>query len=299
MPIFFNQNGKLTMLNAIAFDKEKALQRLVEQNLPEVLDMYYLASEYGTTSGGRIDTLAVDYQGAPTIIEFKRNKDDNVINQALSYLKWLKAQRKEFFEMLMQNRLGKEVAESIRLDWNHPRVICIAESFSKFDLDTVEVIPLRIDLFKYRYHEQGVFSLDMISVNEQQKYSAETNQAIPADAVMGIINLMKDQSHATHLIRTLFDELRERILSLDEDIAEKPGKRAIAYRLTKNFCEISVKKDCLTIDLRPIDYQDPRELVSKIYEGYVVTLNRRITLSDPRDIDYVFNIVEQSYQNVL
>lgn len=154
MPIFSNQNGKLTMLNAVAFNKERALQQLVEQNLLETLDMYFIASEYHTGSG-RVDALAIDRDGAPTIIEFKRNKNDNVINQSLSYLKWIKAQRPEFFERLMFNRLGSELAESIRLDWNHPRIVCVAESYSRYDMDTVEVVPLRIDLFKYRLYEGG------------------------------------------------------------------------------------------------------------------------------------------------
>lgn len=299
MPLFANNDAKLTMLNTLPAGKEKALQRLIENNLPEVLDMHFIASEYRTTSGGRIDTLAVDCDGAPTIIEFKRSKNDNVINQALSYLKWLKAQRPEFFEMLMINRLGKEVADSIRLDWHHPRVVCVAESFNKFDTDTVEVVPLRIDLFKYRHYENGLFSLEMVAVNEQQKTLVEACQAMPAETNLAVIHAMKEQASASHAIRTLFDELRERILGIDEYIIEKPGKRAIAFRLTKNFAGVLIRKDRLVIDLREADYVDPRGLVEKIGERYTMTMNRRIGLADHRDLDYVFGIVEQSYQNIL
>ncbi|MFZ3262270.1 MAG: DUF5655 domain-containing protein [Thiobacillus sp.] len=299
MPLFANNNDKLTMLNTLPAGKEKALQQLIENNLPEVLDMHFIASEYRTTSGGRIDTLAVDCDGAPTIIEFKRSKNDNVINQALSYLKWLKAQRPEFFEMLMINRLGKEVADSIKLDWRHPRVVCVAESFSKFDTDTVEVVPLRIDLFKYRRYENGLFSLEMVTVNEQQKNLVEACQTMPAETNLAVINAMKEQACASQAIRALFEELRERILGIDEYIIEKSGKRAIAFRLTKNFAEVLIRKDRLVLDLREMDYVDPRGLVEKIGEGYTITMNRRITLTDPRDLDYVFSLVEQSYQNIL
>jgi RecB family endonuclease NucS len=90
MPIFRNAGGKLTKLSTQTLDKEKSLQQLIEANLTEVLDLQFLATEYATTFGGRIDTLAVDNTGAPVIIEYKRNKNDNVINQALSYLKWLR-----------------------------------------------------------------------------------------------------------------------------------------------------------------------------------------------------------------
>ena len=171
MPVFKSEKGKLTKLSSISISKEKELQTLVENNLDEVLGMHFLATEYTTTFGGRIDTLAVDYTGAPVIIEYKRNKNDNVINQALSYIRWLTAQKEEFFEMLLIKKLGQETAKTIQIDWKNPRVVCIAESYSKFDIDTVEVIPMRIELFKYRYYENGIFSFEPLSVSEQKKTS--------------------------------------------------------------------------------------------------------------------------------
>lgn len=299
MSLFSSNNHKLTMLNSLLFSREKELQGLIENNLKETLDMHFLASEYRTSARGRIDTLAVDSDGTPTIIEYKRSKDDNVINQSLSYLKWLKAQRQEFFEMLMHNRLGKEVADSIRLDWKHPRIVCIAETFTQFDIDTVEVVPLRIDLYKYRYYEGGLISFEMVAVNEKQKNLVEACQSMPVETNQTIAQAMKDQTSASDSIRSLFDELRERIMAMDQYIIEKPGKRSIAYRLTKNFVEVLIRKERLVIDLRPIDYQDPRGLVEELGDGYVMTMNRRITLADPGDLDYVFSIIEQSYQNVV
>lgn len=125
MPVFQTNDGKLNKLSSRAFSKEKELQSLVEENLDELLGMHFLATEYTTTFGGRIDTLAVDYTGAPVIIEYKRNRNDNVINQGLSYLRWLQAQKVEFFEMLLIKVLGASVAEKIQIDWKNPRVVCI------------------------------------------------------------------------------------------------------------------------------------------------------------------------------
>ena len=80
-----------------------------------------------------------------------------LVNQALSYLKWLKAQKAEFFEMLVTKKLGAEKA--MKIDWNNPRVICIAESYSKFDIDTLEVIPLRVGIFYFRITMSKLASL--------------------------------------------------------------------------------------------------------------------------------------------
>ena len=110
---------------------------------------------------------------------------------------------------------------------------------------------------------------------------------------------MKEQSDSPHLIRTLFDELREKIMAMDQYIIEKPGRRCISYRLTKNFAEVLIRRDRLVIDLRPIDYIDPQGMVERIAESYTVTMNRRVTLTSATDLDYVFGIIEQSFQNVL
>jgi len=299
MPIFAIQPGrKLKKLNTSVFSREKDLQRLVEQNLLEVLDMHLIESEYRTDSG-QIDSLAVDRDGAPVILEFKKSRDDNVINQALSYFKWLRSQRREFFEMLMLNRLG-DAADGIQLDWYGPRIVCVAESFSQHDLDTVEVIPIKIDLFKYRLIDQNLLSLEMVTVRKPSIGQASPVPAISAESVLAIINAMKDQSGASEVVRQMFDEIRGRILQLDEHIIEKPGRNnTIAYKLAKNFCVIQIKRDGLVISLRPVEFQDPACMVERIAERYVLTLNRRITIASLGELDYVCGIIGQSYQDVV
>ena len=296
MPIFKSQNGKLKKLSTLPISKEKELQTLVEENLGEVLGMHFLATEYTTAFGGRIDTLAVDYTGAPVIIEYKRNKNDNVINQGLSYLRWLQAQKVEFFEMLLIKSLGHEIAKGISIDWKNPRVVCIAESYSKFDIDTVEVIPMRIELFKYRYYENGIFSLEPLAVSEQKSKSsgiAPTEKPAIDNSIDVLLN------KANQPILELFEELRSRIFEIDENITEKATSFYVAYRVTNNFAEIHIGKKQLKIHLRPIDYDDPENKVDKISEGYNWTMDRRVYLKSHENLDYIFSLIEQSYKDVL
>ncbi|HDP70505.1 MAG TPA: hypothetical protein ENN38_06850 [Actinobacteria bacterium] len=296
MPIFKEKGGKLKKLKVSAFDKEKSLQSLVEENLYEALDMHFLASEYTTTFGGRIDTLAVDSSGAPVIIEYKKNKNDNVINQGLSYLRWLQAQKVEFFEMLMIKKLSEEIVKNIKVDWKNPRVICIAESYSKFDIDTVEVIPMRIELFRYRHYEDGIFSLEPLAVSEQKSKSEKTG-SIEKPAIDLTIN--GHTNRASDDIREIFNELRARIFELDENIKEKATTLYVAYRVSKNFAEIHIGKNQLKVHLRPIDYEDPKTMVEKVSESYQWTMDRRVYLKKKEELDYVFSLIEQSYKDVL
>jgi predicted transport protein len=296
MPIFKISGAKLKKLNSLPLDKEKNLQALVEANLIEVLDLLFLATEYTTTFGGRIDTLAVDNNGSPVIIEYKRNKNDNVINQSLSYLKWLKTQKQGFFEKLMMDKLGQSVAGKIKLDWHNPRVICIAEAYSKFDIDTVEVVPLRIELMRYRYYEDGIFSLEAVNVPEPSPTDPPAVNKITTPAGNSLDSLL---SKATDETKNLFAELREKIMSIDESVLEKPTKVYVAYRMSNNFAEIHIDKTQLKIHLRPIEYADPRGLVTKIPDGYNWTLNRRVCLKSINDLEYIVDLIEQSYKDVI
>jgi predicted transport protein len=297
MPIFKNEKGILSQLNAVAFNKEKELQLLIEQNLIEVLDLHFLASEYPTTAGGRIDTLAVDDSGCPVIIEYKLSKNENVINQALSYLKWLKAQKVEFFEMLVIKKLGNKFSEKVRKNWTNPIVICIAETYNKFDLDTVEVIPIHIELFKYRYYENGILSLEPLNNIKtiQIKDTVKVKKSEPdiSDKIKKLLSVGQLP------FQSIANEIRSRIMLLDENIEERPTSYYIGYRLSKNFAEIHIGKTQVSVYLRPLEYEDPLNKVEKIPDSYKWTINRKMYVNTAEDIDYVMQFIEQSYKDVL
>ena len=123
--VFSMDGPRAEELKGSSVELEKSLQNYIEQNLDVLLGITFLATEYGTgkTHGGRIDTLGLDENGFPAIIEYKRTLNENVINQGLYYLDWLLDHKGEY-ELLVLKRLGKEYAE--RIDWTSPRLLCIA-----------------------------------------------------------------------------------------------------------------------------------------------------------------------------
>ncbi|WP_454763235.1 hypothetical protein [Cupriavidus campinensis] len=100
--------------------------------MPTYLGVRFLASEYdtGRTHKGRIDSLGLDENGCPVIVEYKRNSNENVINQGLFYLDWLMDHQAEFHLMVM-NKLGRDVAEQI--EWKGTRLLRIAADFTRYD----------------------------------------------------------------------------------------------------------------------------------------------------------------------
>ena len=150
MALFKIHNSAVKKLVARDLDLERNLQELFEANLEDILNIVFLAHEYSTSFGGRIDTIGIDKNGSPCIIEYKKNQNDNVINQGLSYLRWI-LDHKADFEILCQN---KKV--DIEIDWDSPRVICIAESYNKFDLDTADILPINVELLRYRIYDEDI-----------------------------------------------------------------------------------------------------------------------------------------------
>src|SRR5229473_5128395 len=95
---------------------EKNIQKIFEKNLEEILNVTFLASEYSTSFGGRMDTLGIDHNGSPVIIEYKRTQNESVINQGLSYLRWLLDHKADF------EALAHRAKIEITIDWASPRV---------------------------------------------------------------------------------------------------------------------------------------------------------------------------------
>ena len=122
--------GKAKELQGESIALEKSLQHLIEANLDELLGIRFLASEYdtGKAHGGRIDSLGLDEDNCPVVLEYKRTSNENVINQGLFYLDWLMDHKAEF-KLLVLDKLGAAAADAI--DWSAPRVVCIAADFTK------------------------------------------------------------------------------------------------------------------------------------------------------------------------
>jgi RecB family endonuclease NucS len=137
--LFRVDKGKAQELAGSALAIEKTLQALIERNLEPMLGVRFIASEHSTGKihGGRIDSLGLDENGSPVIVEYKRSSNENVINQGLFYLDWLLDHRAEF-ALLAMKTLGAEVEETI--DWSAPRLVCIAGDFTRYDEHAVSQI---------------------------------------------------------------------------------------------------------------------------------------------------------------
>lgn len=63
LKLFQTQGGTLAELQSASAPLERALQTLFERNLEALLGVRFLASEFVTSHGGRMDTLGIDENG--------------------------------------------------------------------------------------------------------------------------------------------------------------------------------------------------------------------------------------------
>jgi hypothetical protein len=164
--LFRIENNQVQELPGDALQVEKSLQLLFEANLESLLGIRFLATEHSTgpVHGGRIDTLGLDEDDCPVIVEFKRAVNENVINQGLFYLDWLLDHRKEF-QWLVMEKLGAEIANKV--DWSAPRLICIAGDFTRYDQHAVKQIARNIELIRYRRFDTGLLMLELVHAPKQ------------------------------------------------------------------------------------------------------------------------------------
>lgn len=295
-------NGSASELPGRAVAVEKQLQSLIEAQMECFLGVRFLASEYATgkTHKGRIDSLGLDENGCPVIIEYKRHSNENVINQGLFYLDWLLDHQAEFRWLVME-KLGKQAAEQI--EWGGTRLLCIAADFTRYDQHAVQLIQRNIELIRYKLFGDDLLLLELVnSVSVASTVvaapTAEAEAGKPA-AVSKDKTWQEQLALAPAEIAALFEQTTSYLHSLGDDVQEKPLKLYLAFRRLKNFASIVVqsKRLQLYLKLNP----DSVELVEDFSRdvrtiGHWGTGDLELSLRTPADLERAKQLIERSYQ---
>lgn len=294
MALFKLKNKKVEKIHISVKHLERDVQKIFQDNLEEILNIIFLASEFPTTWGGRIDTLGIDKSGSPVIIEYKLNKNENIINQALSYLRWLLDHKAEFEKLCKSKKITREI------DWNSMRVICIAETFNKYDLDTVAVLQFKVELLRYTFYEDNILQIEPETyeqIKEDKKISKPKTKKEKLQYSLEDHLTDKDQK-----IKDIFYSLRERILSLDKNIIEYPKAKYIAYKLSTNFVDVVILANSLKIylniksgDLRD-EWNIARDLTKPKPIGHWGNGDYEAKIDSLENMEKVIELIKQSYE---
>ena len=240
LKLFHTTSGGVTELSGGAVALEKSLQALFEANLEALLGVRFLASEYITNEGGRMDTLGIDENNAPVVIEYKRASNENVINQGLFYLDWLMGHRKDF-EWLVMEKLGKETADKV--DWSGSRLICIAGDFQKWDEHAVKQMNRTIDLVRYRRYADNLLLLEQLTATSAKPSSGATIAAInlPNGQLKKSKTISQQITEAPPALLDLYHAVTAYLEAAGDDVQRKTTDFYIAFRRLKNFTCVELR----------------------------------------------------------
>jgi predicted transport protein len=300
--LFHITKGQATELQGAASDLEKPMQNLIEANLDAFLGIRFLASEYSTgkTHGGRIDSLGLDENHCPVIIEYKRSVGENVINQGLYYLDWLMDHQAEF-KLLVLEKVGKAAAAAI--DWSAPRLVCIAADFTKFDGHAVQQMNRNIELIRYRKFGDDLLLFELANASTAASSKAKPAKAGKAPAAGASAGT--DKTFAEHLsalpadLKLVLGSLDDYALSLGDDVQRKELKLYVAFKRLKNFATVVLARKGVLLYL----HLEPAPVVKALKNardvsgiGHWGTGDAEITLTSMDEFERVKPFMDAAYQ---
>ena len=292
----FNIKNGVKELESKTVNLEKELQTTIENNMDIFFGVTFLKSEYETSNGGRKDSIGIDENNCPVIFEYKRDVKDNVINQGLFYLDWL-LDHKDSFKILLIEKLGIEKVNTMQIDWSAPRIICVAYDFTKYDEFAINQMTRNISLIRYRKFNDDLLMFEKVNENiakqiiDEQKISKSNYYEDKAFEVR--------YEESSEKIKKLYEELKDFVLRLGDDVSENRLKLYSAFKKIKNIVCVEIFKDKLLLHIR----LDPQTV---IFEdgfsrnvtgiGHWGTGDVEVSIKNSEDIEKVKTLIERAYE---
>ncbi len=288
---------------------EKDLQALVEKHMDTFLGIRFLATEYTTTNKGRIDSLGLDENGCPVIIEYKRHSNENVINQGLFYLNWL-LDHKADFQLLVMKVLGEDATDAI--EWSGARLICIASDFNKYDEHAIQLIDRNIELMRYKYFSDDLLLLELVnahSASSESNKSQDAKSSKSTEAPKKTSKIRKDthearKASASDELLGLYESVCDYALALGDEVQRKELKFYTAIKKIKNFASVQVWAPKHDQSLRIYLHLNPDEVelvdgkVSDVRnKGHWGTGNLEVIVRNIDDLELAKSLIDKSYKN--
>ena len=264
--ILFARNGKkLNRIPETGFRLESELQHLIDENMDSLLEMDFVKSEL-TVRNFRIDTIGFDrVSRAFVIVEYKRDKNQSIIDQGAAYLSLLLENKAEF--ILAYNEKFDKTIRKEDVDWSQSRVVFIARSFTAHQKQASGFRDLPIELYEIRNYKNGTILFNPITIK-----SSESFNTIHHKKQKNATREIKTYTEEDHLkqvsakTRELYMKTREILESLDDGIQIIPKKMAIMFRAERGFAWIVILKNSmdLTLKIEPSQLDDPKGIVEDV-----------------------------------
>lgn len=252
LKIFKFNSAKFIELQIKDFDTERILQNIIEKDLSIFFDgLEFLTSEF-QINDLRPDTVAFDNEkNTFVIIEYKKVKNKQVMDQGATYYRLLKEHKENF--VLLYNRLKNKQYDVTKFNWDEIYVIFLSPEFTKYQIGA-SGIGLPVQLFKIRQYQDGLLSLERIEdkMNEGDKLSLSPKSKSTKSYVRldeydeeDYLSGKYKTGNASDKTRELYSKIKRRILDTFEDLELRQKKAYVGFYSIENdscICTLDVAK---------------------------------------------------------
>ena len=301
MPLFSIKGDRLERVKEVPFKSErKDIQHTTESSLKEVFGFEFVKSELELGSL-RIDTLAFDNENKSfIIIEYKIDQSFSVIDQGYAYLALLLNNKAEF--ILEYNECKSQSLKRDDVDWSQSKVIFVSPQFTKYQKQAINFRDLPIELWEVSKFENGTLLFNQLK-------SPETSESITkvsprSDIVQKVsreIKVYREEDHLSGLpseITELYQELKERVLGLGDNIEVRPRKKYVGFVAGTNFVDVHPQKSQLKlwINLSKGELDDPKKMARDVSEvGHWGNGDYQVLVESSETLDYLMTLIKQSF----
>lgn len=299
MALYKNTSALLEGIKEKPFKLEREIQKLFETNLPAIMNLTLVKSEF-TIKSKRIDTLGFDPQTKSfVIIEYKRDRNSSVVDQGFTYLN-LMLQNKADFILEYNEGLKKNIKRD-EVDWSQTRVAFVSPWFTENQREATNFKDIAIELWEVKRFENDIVSISQI----KKSNAAESIKAITEKnkALHDIAKEIKVYTEDDHLqgkpdeTIELYEKFKSAILDLSPDIEVKPQKFYIAFKKGSNISDIEIQMNSLKIFINKKSgtLDDSKKIakdVSKI--GHRGNGDYELKVTNDEDLEYIMSLVKQA-----
>lgn len=304
MTLFKETLGELDLIKNIPFKSEKELQILCEENLEELFNLKFIATEF-SVENFRIDTLAFDEElKCFVIIEYKNTRSFSVIDQGYAYLSTMLNNKSDFILKYIEKT--NNIALKDKFDWSQSRVYFVAPKFTDYQRESINFKDLPIYLYRLRKYKGGLLDVESI---KPKKSSASINTILPSEEqnkVKKEIRIYTEEDHIKNVndsILDLYNELKQAVLDIDDSVETRYTKVYIAYDSNnKTFCTMNLRNSRIKIwlNLNIGQLEDPKDMhrdVSKI--GHWGLGDYEFEIKGKDELYYIIDLIKQTYEIVV
>lgn len=296
--IFTNKNGNLLPQKETNFKLEKDLQKLVEENLYEILNLTFVKTEFSIESY-RFDTVAYNEETKSfTIIEYKRGKNESLVDQGYAYLYTLLNRKADF--VLLYNEVFKTSKGMNDFDWSQTRIVFISPQFTNYQKNATAFINMPFELYEIKQYESGIVSVNQVNKQEQKEeiVSDARDDKLKKVAKEIVVYTEEDAlQNVSDTTREWYDEIKDRILEFG-NIEIVPKKLYIAFKGKTNVCDFIMQKEQfkVIINVKEGELSDPRQMARNVKNvGHWGNGDYEITVKDSDSFDYIISLIRQSF----